>query len=1114
MLNLPLLCCKRKFYERSTLILILRKGLLGICFTFALLKPLSGDAPAWDFNLPHLGRVLNEGGWFQKYSLGVINASPEFNFPLQLVYLSTREAAGMFGPQWFCPQLESTVIPQGDDAFYWQTMAGNIVLFRRSDSNDSSIYSDKSGKWIAKASTDRQEIRNQEGWKFTYDRGRLKSRASPTGRLLAFVWNGNDLQGIRIVDPVSWQERTLLQITYLDDPHGVTDLIFNGSDQQFTYHDEHDGLLDSWTLPTKQHIYFDYAEQGILTEIQPQGEPPLKFTSTIRDTDLISSDQDDQANWWLIKDPDYEYTYASNGRKGELLLSNKVTAVSTKGLTVTSDFNPQGGTLTVNDGTGNTCVSSYYRAPGKSFDGKIKSIEQNGLVKTEYTYDPTTGLLSSVTDKNGLTTYFDYPKDWKKDWKNPWDPKPIRVWRGTEDHPKVLSQYWYDDLGRVVATQDAAGLVTNVGYTARGELGSITTPDGLSTSLAYDSFGHCVQATKGDQTEAVEYDDEGRIKTRTTPDGTKTEFVYDKLGNLSQVFRNGKIVMSYFRDADGNIIGQKDSLGRTAKMDFDSHGNVLAEYGPDGSVTKYEYDRYNRRTSQIDGNGNKYSFAYDAGDHITSQTNAIGNTISWVYDNQGHLAEEDNGVQQIKYVYDDNDHVTSIDYGTPDQTINSTYDDQGRVTSLVTPVTAFYYIYDKLGRKDAIRAICGSEEQLLRFFYNYSGQRTAVILAKGIPAVAPADGKIGYDAHYEVLQQTEYSYDESHHLTAIVSNGRPVVTYRYDDAGRPVLKTFGNGMKAILSYDSEGHPARVIFSGGPLEVPLTLAYVWDVANEVVQRAWNGSIQDYEYDPSGKLIKVTDDKTKQVLEAYAYDRAGNIIEKNLGGQKTLQTYNAANELISRTGPSGSVQYTYDAAGRVVGYGNGTANTYGWSDKLTSVLAGSNGARIDFTYWPDGQLAVEDPILIKPIFKPASATSSPQNALSMQGEQTTMEKPTLMNLAMNMVPGDAQPDSQQFLWDGMALIRRNDVVYIIEPHANGGNPIASHPINRPNEITYYLNDFLGTTLAVAKNQAVNFYNLSSFGEITQQASVPDPSAITPPTVATPQLLIPQQPPQNSN
>jgi YD repeat-containing protein len=50
----------------------------------------------------------------------------------------------------------------------------------------------------------------------------------------------------------------------------------------------------------------------------------------------------------------------------------------------------------------------------------------------------------------------------------------------------------------------------------------------------------------------------------------------------------------------------------------------------------------------------------------------------------------------------------------------------------------------------------------------------------------------------------------------------------------------------------------------------------------------------------------------------------------------------------------------------------------------------------------------------------------------------------------------PQSESFLWDGLALVRRNDEHFINEPHVGGGNPVAS------SKGTSYFNDMLGTTV----------------------------------------------------
>ena len=76
--------------------------------------------------------------------------------------------------------------------------------------------------------------------------------------------------------------------------------------------------------------------------------------------------------------------------------------------------------------------------------------------------------------------------------------------------------------------------------------------------------------------------------------------------------------------------------------------------------------------------------------------------------------------------------------------------------------------------------------------------------------------------------------------------------------------------------------------------------------------------------------------------------------------------------------------------------------------------------------------------------------------------------------------SRSSSETFLWDGLALLRRSDTIYVIESHPSGGIPIASHPVGKPEEVTYHLHDLLGTTLATVGPAGVNFSRLTSFGQ----------------------------------
>lgn len=88
--------------------------------------------------------------------------------------------------------------------------------------------------------------------------------------------------------------------------------------------------------------------------------------------------------------------------------------------------------------------------------------------------------------------------------------------------------------------------------------------------------------------------------------------------------------------------------------------------------------------------------------------------------------------------------------------------------------------------------------------------------------------------------------------------------------------------------------------------------------------------------------------------------------------------------------------------------------------------------------------------------------------------------------------------------MVLQRRDDTVYVTEPHPNGGTVVASHPV----KVTFYLNDLLGTNLVRIKNKDVQYNSLTSFGQMrTVPQSSPQPTTIQAPPPVSP-ISLPQQ------
>ena len=98
-------------------------------------------------------------------------------------------------------------------------------------------------------------------------------------------------------------------------------------------------------------------------------------------------------------------------------------------------------------------------------------------------------------------------------------------------------------------------------------------------------------------------------------------------------------------------------------------------------------------------------------------------------------------------------------------------------------------------------------------------------------------------------------------------------------------------------------------------------------------------------------------------------------------------------------------------------------YGYLDKVLSVTDGDT--KRTFSYHADGQLA-----------------SASCDGIGRAGAPRT-------------------PQTETFLWDGLALIQRGDEQFVNEPHVGGGNPVAS------SKGTSYFNDALGTTVGSKSN-----------------------------------------------
>lgn len=136
---------------------------------------------------------------------------------------------------------------------------------------------------------------------------------------------------------------------------------------------------------------------------------------------------------------------------------------------------------------------------------------------------------------------------------------------------------------------------------------------------------------------------------------------------------------------------------------------------------------------------------------------------------------------------------------------------------------------------------------------------------------------------------------------------------------------------------------------------------------------------------------------------------------------------ANQLVSSKNADGKItKYEYDAAGRMVKEGEKTF-AYDWLDKVMQVAENGKTTQ-SYSYDISGQLATAD-------------------------------------------YGDSR---ETFLWDGLALLSRNNLKYVNEPAVTGGNPILAGD-------KMLFDDMLGNTLGVKDGEKFSAIDRDAFGEL---------------------------------
>ena len=447
--------------------------------------------------------------------------------------------------------------------------------------------------------------------------------------------------------------------------------------------------------------------------------------------------------------------------------------------------------------------------------------------------------------------------------------------------------------------------------------------NGRNFTSAYATGTQAFTDTTPDgRTRTTIVDDQGRVTSQQIGTLTPTTFVYDGQGRLSTLTQGSRTsTLSY--TPEGELASIEDPLNREISFEYDAAGRVTKQTLPDLREILFSYDDSGNVTSITPPGRPAHMFQYTG---VDQEKEYLPPNVT------PPLATPQT---QMTYTQDgDIERITRPD----GQVIDFVYDSAGRLERQILPTGDIVTTYEAgTGNRETVTAPSGSELTL-----KYDGALVTDMIWAG-----PVGGSV------------EQTYDDDLRVASRSVNGSHTINFTYDvdsqleSVGDPVF-----GPLLALGRDANGQVTgstldtvtdATVYSGfGESDL-----YTVDVnSNEVFK-------QDYFRDDLGRItriIETLDTPPTSTTFEYTYDLAGRLEAVTAGGTTVATyTYDANSNRTSATLSGVTTNGTYDAQDRLLTYGS-ASYTYTDNGELATKTVG--GQTTTYTYDVLGNLVQVD------------------------------------------------------------------------------------------------------------------------------------------------------------
>jgi RHS repeat-associated protein len=632
--------------------------------------------------------------------------------------------------------------------------------------------------------------------------------------------------------------------------------------------------------------------------------------------------------------------------------------------------NTSGSTWTLTDHEDN--VETYTVTTGNGLLNSIKT--RNGYTQT-LNYNPTTHVLSSVTDSYSRTLTFNYTGGYLTSVNTPdslvlsyaYDSTgitpgvndriasvsyntspptsvtygytnssfPYAVTSIPDENGNPYKTYTYDTYGRALKLQVGTGTnadVTSVAYNDTAGTSTVTNALSQSVVNTYVALQGRNKSAKQTRTASTNvpaasstavYDSNGYVATSTDWNGNKTVYTNNTHGDPTTVVEasgtaSARTTTIAYDTTWVHLPATITTTGLTTGFTYDTNGNPLTQTQTDTTTQTIPYS--------TNGQTRTTNFTWSNFLPLTVQT-PNGNTTTYTFGTDGALTNVQNALLQNTAitshtggglpltVVDPNGVTTTLTYSPRNWLLTST------VSTTAGPITTTN-TFDAVGNLTKVQQPDGS---YLMNAYDTAHRLTTVTDAFGNSinyTLDPTGDRKGTDIK-----------DPSGTLTRSLSA-------TFDTLGRALTSVAGMSQTTTWQYDDNGNVT------GYLPPALHFGYLFDQLDRATRMTFY-TISGYNYaayDAHDHVTGRTDTlsrTTSYVLDGFGdviqaaspdtgttvfhFDSDGNLIQKTDGaGIIANHTYDALDRILTTTYPASTgenVSYTYDQTGTGFSFGIG-------------------------------------------------------------------------------------------------------------------------------------------------------------------------------------------------